>query len=231
MMESRYLRHISLAAVYEGDIAQAGNIPPQLFDRVESACANFFLGSLDEDKPTQQVAQEASEAIDGYLSFLVTCLRDATAAGGYQRQAAQDGRLYAAVDRYIPAGFEGHEFKEALRIYQLDNLIGLYREGRFDDALLVIDDLLEIEADIESATMYSWHDADNEAQLSQTQRDRARKRHKENNEQRAAALAEWESNGASYSSAAGFARYRHKHYGVTERTLGDWIREHRKTKA
>ncbi|SFQ07805.1 hypothetical protein [Pseudomonas borbori] len=55
-------------------------------------------------------------------------------------------------------------------------------------------------------------------------------RHKQTNEQKAIALNEWDARGNTYSSSAAFARFCHKKYGVTERTLCDWVREHRKTK-
>lgn len=54
--------------------------------------------------------------------------------------------------------------------------------------------------------------------------------HKPTNEQKAAALAEWEKNGNSYSSMSAFARRRHEAYEVTERTLYGWIRDSRKNK-
>lgn len=58
----------------------------------------------------------------------------------------------------------------------------------------------------------------------------AEARHKPTNQQKAAALAEWDAHGANVSSMAAFARARHKEFGVTERTLATWIREHRRAK-
>lgn len=55
-------------------------------------------------------------------------------------------------------------------------------------------------------------------------------RHAPTNQQKATALDEWDANGANVSSMAAFARTRHKGFGVTERTLYDWIRDRRKEK-
>lgn len=54
--------------------------------------------------------------------------------------------------------------------------------------------------------------------------------HKGHREGRSAAQADWDENGATYSSMAAFARHRHKEYGVTDRTLYGWIRDHRKAR-
>ncbi|WP_425328000.1 hypothetical protein [Pseudomonas nitroreducens] len=54
--------------------------------------------------------------------------------------------------------------------------------------------------------------------------------HKGHREGRSAAQADWDENGAAYSSMAAFARHRHKEYGVTDRTLYGWIRDHRKAR-
>lgn len=56
----------------------------------------------------------------------------------------------------------------------------------------------------------------------------AKARHAETNRQKTIALTEWDANGANISSMAAFARSRHKDFGVTERTLYGWIRDHRK---
>ncbi|SFU11510.1 hypothetical protein [Pseudomonas marincola] len=56
-------------------------------------------------------------------------------------------------------------------------------------------------------------------------------RHSEANTQKLNAQTEWDSVKGTYSSIAAFARYRHKAYAVTERTLYGWIIAHRKTKA
>ncbi|WP_314020187.1 hypothetical protein [Stutzerimonas degradans] len=53
-------------------------------------------------------------------------------------------------------------------------------------------------------------------------------RHKDTNQQRLAALAEWDVSGENYSGMAAFARHRHKAFGVTENTLYRWVRDHRK---
>lgn len=56
-------------------------------------------------------------------------------------------------------------------------------------------------------------------------------RNKENIQQKAAALAEWDATGHNFSSMTAFARTCHKAYGVTDyRTVCGWIREHLKTK-
>lgn len=57
-----------------------------------------------------------------------------------------------------------------------------------------------------------------------------KKRHAETTKMKELALAEWDAHGANVSSIAAFARARHKDFGVTERTLYEWIRDYRKTK-
>lgn len=56
-------------------------------------------------------------------------------------------------------------------------------------------------------------------------------RHKDTNRQRLAALEEWDASGENYSGMAAFARHRHKTYGINERTLYSWVRDHRKAKS
>lgn len=58
----------------------------------------------------------------------------------------------------------------------------------------------------------------------------AKARHAETNLQKAKALSEWDAHGANVSSMAAFARSRHKDFGVTERTLYGWVRNHRKNR-
>ena len=65
---------------------------------------------------------------------------------------------------------------------------------------------------------------------SQEARRSADARHKATNQQKNIALAEWDTNGANVSSKAAFARTRHKDFGVVERTLYEWIRDHSKKK-
>jgi len=66
--------------------------------------------------------------------------------------------------------------------------------------------------------------------ISLTARMAASARHKDTNDQKTAAITEWEASGSQYSGMAPFARHRHKAYGVTDRTLYGWIRDHRKAK-
>lgn len=66
------------------------------------------------------------------------------------------------------------------------------------------------------------------AVLSSSGRLAAQARHKDTNEKRVKALAEWEEEGPKYSGMAAFARLRHKAYEVAERTLYKWISDSRK---
>jgi hypothetical protein len=65
---------------------------------------------------------------------------------------------------------------------------------------------------------------------SQAARRSANARHKPTNQQKAIALAEWDAYGAGVSSMAAFARARRNDFGVAERTLYGWIRDHCKEK-
>lgn len=55
-------------------------------------------------------------------------------------------------------------------------------------------------------------------------------KHAETEAQKHKLLAEWDAKGKNYSSQAAFMRLVGKREGVKERTLGDWIRKHKKTK-
>lgn len=68
-------------------------------------------------------------------------------------------------------------------------------------------------------------------QLSGLARKAAQARHNHSNQQKVAALKLWDAYGENVSSVAAFARARHRDFDVTERTLADWIRAHRKTKS
>lgn len=82
--------------------------------------------------------------------------------------------------------------------------------------------------DLASEDLQLLHTAVQRAR-SEGARKAANTRHAPNNQQKAAALAAWEANSVNLSSMAAFARSRHKDFGVTERTLYNWIRDHRKT--
>lgn len=58
-----------------------------------------------------------------------------------------------------------------------------------------------------------------------------RARNAESTKMKGDALAAWDAHGANVSSMAAFARARHKDFGVAERTLYEWIREHRRAKS
>lgn len=55
-------------------------------------------------------------------------------------------------------------------------------------------------------------------------------RNAESTKMKGDALAAWDAHGANVSSMAAFSRARHKDFGVAERTLYGWIREHRRDK-
>lgn len=57
-----------------------------------------------------------------------------------------------------------------------------------------------------------------------TARKAAQASHRITNQQKATALADWNENGAQFRTMRAFALNRHKRYGVSERTLYDWIR-------
>lgn len=119
---------------------------------------------------------------------------------------------------------------DALLIYQLDRLCGAWQAGQVDEVLALIPDMLAIQRDIGDREGRSFSGEMLEIAGSHEARQRAALRHKPTNQQKTAALAAWDAHGANVSSMAAFARARHKEFGVTERTLGTWIREHRKTK-
>jgi len=68
--------------------------------------------------------------------------------------------------------------------------------------------------------------------ISELNRSSAQARHSATNQQKAAALADWETEGHKFSSMRAFARECFKRYGVTDfMTVYNWLREHSKPKA
>lgn len=117
---------------------------------------------------------------------------------------------------------------DALLFYKLDKLCGFWVLSKFDDALSLLPEILTIQRDIGEREGRKFSGVMMDLSSSYDARQRAVIRHSDTNQQKITALREWDLHGDKVSSMAAFARSRHKEFGVTERTLYDWIREHRK---
>lgn len=175
---------------------------------------------------------------DGQLTLFED--RDSPAVTDLARtlEDAPDGWLLEVFMRIVrPSVVSGHIAEDDLPDFELLLLIVaiLYLDyyiiaENLDAADLdVFSELVQV--NIASAKLYrETVNTVNEA-VSALGRRSAKARHAPTNQQKAAALAAWDAHGANVSSMAAFARTRHKEFGVTERTLYEWVRDHRKTNA
>lgn len=223
-MPSRHLTNIELIEVCRADPREQRSIPPNLFERVVDSCLGLMMELYDESKPPETMAAELGEIIDSTMDEVV-----AQVSGSEAAQAAHlAGQIYQA---YLRAGQVADvELLEVLRIYQLDRLIAEHENGWSSWGLSLIDDLLAIENDLAAAGMASVMHVDQEMQLSEAQRLRAKKRHSKAAEARARWIAEWERDAHSYESRADFVQVNHRTHKLKYRTAYHWLSEHDKSK-
>ncbi|UGV31695.1 hypothetical protein LO767_04130 [Halopseudomonas aestusnigri] len=199
--------------------------PPQWDDSdaygdIETAAAHFVL------------------LLDSYLDDAWEILRCAlTDESELSRSASSErcGRLqiFHAIQDRFPTNevtLDEELMIDALLIYQYDTLFGLLHDGLTDDALYVMEDIALLRSVTERIFVTRLSEMRQQRHKSENARDLARLRHEETNSQRAQAIKDWDANGTNVSSMAAFARARHRDFGVTERTLYTWIRDHQRTK-
>lgn len=197
---------------------------------------NSDLAYSNEEWATEDLGMLIDYCLDQVWEYLrLALMRQCELSREDHRRACSELRIYGAVSEFFSQIFnpEPRDYwvLTALLVYQYDMLFGLIRDGLLDDALYVLDDIAEIRCELAQRDVKDWSENWQEMRKTQEAKARAEIRHKESNQQKGAALAEWEEHGANVSSMAAFARARHKEFGVTERTLYGWIRDHRKANA
>ena len=202
--------------------------------------ASYFKEAAANIKELEKEYAPAIQQLiqDGRLTLLED--RDSPAVTDLERtlEDAPDGWLLEVFMRIVrPSVVSGHIAADELPDFELLLLIVavLYLDDyiiaeNLDAADLdMFSDL--VQTNIASAKLYrETVNAAKEA-VSALGRRSAKARHTPTNQQKTAALAAWDAHGANVSSMAAFARARHKEFGVTERTLYEWVRDHRKANA
>ena len=170
------------------------------------------LRGPSDSHPVKNPGEDIKDAVDGWL--LETFMR-------VVRPSVISGHLLADD---LP-DFEGLLCATAV-IYIDDYIICDYLDSK-DKSMF--QDL--VQANISSAMLYrETLDAAKEA-VSAIGRRSANVRHMPTNQQKAAALAEWDTTSGDYKSRADFARIIGKRDRIKERTLYEWIAAHEKSKA
>lgn len=229
----RYLRHIKLSKAIWGNASAVPGIPSHVEEMillaVEHVCGRNGIGMHGKEIETTAIEVALDDALRPIGQYLKWAREDDESS----EQAYQQGRIYSAISGVLFSGqsnLEDEATIEALLLYQLDRLVGAYKAQDIERSIHLFSDICEIKTLLAEINMENELMAHADFERSKAARARARLRHKDTEEQRPAALAEWDAHGSSYSSMAAFARHRHKAYEVTERTLYGWIRDHRKGK-
>lgn len=247
-----YLRHIDLRAVYEqlptyepGAVKpRLANIPPQLCDTlapyfIEMAQAAFDFERAKSWRDLEPVfmAAEVGDLIESELEGLECEIERDTAK--YEWGKAISAPLADApltprtLEVFLGFADQAQDLVPAyapmvcLLIYQYDALCSLYKAGNFESALSVFEAIAvtrETLTHCEERHSRDWR-------KSHEARERAALRHAPTNQQKAAALTEWDATSSDYESRADFVRIIGKRDGIKERTLYAWIAAHEKSKA
>lgn len=240
-MFCKYMRHIDLLAVYEqlddfnqGALLNLANIPMSisfaladlLEERAEATIEDIYGHSSWRNLPPIDVATAVGRCIEHEIENLAATLPPEAAPPASRRLSAPKwldrfGMFTAgAVSSQSPNYWQMH----SLLICQYDCACWLYKRKDYDGAMSVLGCYFGA-VGVASALTSCYG-----ANRSDQQRVAAAARHQTTNQQRKSAVVDWEAYGNKVSSMAAFARSRHKDFGVTERTLYEWIRNHRKTK-
>lgn len=247
-----YLRHIDLRAVYEqlptfepGAVKpRLANIPPQLCDtlapyflEIARAAFGFAWAKSWRDIDPVYMAAEVGGIIESELEGLELKIERGTAkyCGGKAISAplADVPLTPGALEAFLGFADQAQDLAPAyaptacLLIYQYDVLCSLYKTGNFESALSVFEAIAvtrETLTHCEDRRNHGWR-------TSHEARERAALRHAPTNQQKAAALTEWDATSIDYQSRADFARIIGKRDGIKERTLYEWIAAHEKSKA
>lgn len=245
-MLCHYLRHIDLLAVYEqlsdfeifGSESGLANIPWDISNRLamhfEERAESSFEHLFGSTAPWQDFTKIGIAAeVGDYIERDIEALEDMCSSKAPKANARLSPEKWIekfnnfVYDVLNTDGITDYYLIQGLLIYQYDCLCWLYSRSDFKHVLEVFEGITEATYTLSFCEMKSRQSREK----SREAKGRAAIRHQETNQQKTVALAEWDANGANVSSMAAFARSRHKDFGVTERTLYGWVRDHRKTKA
>lgn len=232
MRETRkYLQHINLSDAVWGKESAALGVPNHLLEKillaVEAICGRNGLGMHGRENEVAEI----EAAIDLALKPIGNYLKLALENDEDSELEYNQGRLFAVVRWGMfsgPSNLEDEASIEALLLYQLDRLVGAYKEQDVDKCVHLGADICDLQTLLAEIRLEREILAMADFEKSKVARNRAKLRHSGTEKERLAALAEWEAHGSNVSSMAAFARSRHKDFGVTERTLYGWVRDHRK---
>jgi hypothetical protein len=237
-MLCEYLRHIDLLAVYEqlDDFnygrsgPELGNIPEPLAQtmamhfeaRADSTFEHLYNGRMawQELRPIDVAAE-----VGYYIERDIEALSEYCSKKAPSVKASQDEKKWFrqfesfSIDA-LYGDAEDYFLLQSLLVCQYDALCWLHSRQDFDGGLFVLERIV-------LATEMLSTCGKGDPRPSHYQK-AAEARHQETRQQRALALVAWDEYGTKVSSMAAFARARHKDFGVTERTLYGWIRDHRK---
>lgn len=168
-----------------------------------------------------------NESDSSPVSDLSIALKDADASWFTEllMRVCREGVITGELDTNILPDFEALLY--ACAILHLDDYIIAEQLSSRD---LDLNNEL-IHRNIASAELYKETISVAKGAISAMGRRFARSRHKETNNQKAAAQADWAANGHAFSSRTAFARNNHRKYDVTERTLCEWIADYEKSKS
>ncbi|MFG0721891.1 hypothetical protein ACF8PU_09480 [Pseudomonas sp. GLN_6] len=238
-----YLRHIDLHAVYEqlpsfeifGSDSGLANIPWDFSNRLamhfEERAESTLEHLYGHPMPWQELspidlAAEVGDYIEHDIEELENiCSTKAPRANARLSTEKWKDKFDDFVLDVLSRNISNYYLIQSLLIYQYDCLCWMHSRNDFDSVLGVFEGITETTYMLSLCEMQTRQ----KAEKTREAQDRAALRHKETNQQKTTALATWDEHGTNVSSMAAFARSRCKDFGVTERTLYGWIRDHRKT--
>lgn len=239
-MLCEYLRHIDLLAVYEQmpsfqmqDASPLGNIPQPLCETLAAYFVELAEIATEDEHGIEwhrlaplDVAVAVGDFIESELEHL-TC--GTTWPALFAEEQLDPGKalqtfLSFASEANTNSGTD-YPAMACLLIYQYDALCSLYASGHHESSLEVFESIAETRESLAHCLELGGR----QLQRSHEARTVAAARHREGNEQRAVALADWEAEGHKFSSMRAFARECFKRYGVTDfMTVYNWLRRARK---
>lgn len=234
-----YLHHIDITAVYR-EIYQThcaherfSNIHPAIYEqaailfelRAESVMEGFYSEkSTWMNLDPAYIAAEVSDYIEADIEALFERCNKTLPIYTELSDAEWFDQLQVLAALAFGVGDADYFELQALMLCLYDCACWLH-ERRDIDALMEV--LARVE---ETASQIAHIELLNDIPTIQA-RSAAEKRHKDTNNQRALALADWNENGAKYSTKTAFAERNHRKYSVKQITLMRWITQHQKAQS
>ncbi|MGG5283148.1 hypothetical protein ACQZ2G_03965 [Pseudomonas viridiflava] len=222
----------------------------EYFDGIAEAVFDDLFGKGWEEFRPVDVAIEVGDFIENSLDELAT--KYAFEAGRFKEDPDEDTDADADADAgFLPRPDES--VREALDtfwnmtltktydsadywqlsgllIYQYDYLCWLYEKGAFSEAFEMFEFIARTRCKIQNIISVGFDKKYSSAAASQRAKKAATQRHAPSNEIKAKLLAEWDKDSGEYKSRADFCRVVGRISGIKERTLGEWIAKHEKSK-